>query len=74
MEDIPWRYGEQGWTVVENNLLFKFAACQKELGQTRRYPLFIIFFFTKIIISSFNFIFNNLIFQLTLMWDHVCHC
>ena len=40
MEDIPWRYGEQGWTVVENNLLFKFAACQKELGQTRRYPLF----------------------------------
>ena len=38
MEDIPWRYGEQGWTVVENNLLFKFAACQKELGQTRKYP------------------------------------
>ncbi|PKC75818.1 hypothetical protein RhiirA1_436013 [Rhizophagus irregularis] len=37
MEDIPWRYGEQGWTVVENNLLFKFAACQKELGQNRSY-------------------------------------
>lgn len=60
MEDIPWRYGEQGWTVVENNLLFKFAACQKELGQNRRYPLLL--FIKQKKISSFNFIFNNLIF------------
>ncbi|GBC05869.1 hypothetical protein RclHR1_06490004 [Rhizophagus clarus] len=35
MEDIPWRYGEQGWIVVENNLLFKFAACQKELDEVK---------------------------------------
>ncbi|CAG8469022.1 1642_t:CDS:10 [Racocetra fulgida] len=33
MEDLPCAYGEQGWTVVENSLLFKYAECQKELEE-----------------------------------------
>ncbi|CAJ0887201.1 6593_t:CDS:2, partial [Entrophospora sp. SA101] len=32
MEDLPWRYNEQGWTLVENTLLVNYAACQKDLN------------------------------------------
>ncbi|KAF0436082.1 Trafficking protein particle complex subunit 10 [Gigaspora margarita] len=39
MEDLPTAYGEQGWTVVENSLLFKYAECQKELGRIKQYVL-----------------------------------
>ncbi|CAG8667598.1 24821_t:CDS:10 [Dentiscutata erythropus] len=42
MEDLPTAYGEQGWTVVENSLLLKYAECQKELGRTKQYPLIFI--------------------------------
>ena len=38
MEDLPWRYNEQGWTLIENTLLVNYAACQRELNQIRKYP------------------------------------
>ncbi|CAG8511571.1 6476_t:CDS:10, partial [Ambispora leptoticha] len=32
MEKLPWSYGEHGWSVIENSLLTKYAACLKKLG------------------------------------------
>ncbi|CAG8444801.1 5577_t:CDS:10 [Ambispora gerdemannii] len=38
MEKLPWCYGEHGWSVIENSLLTKYAACLKELGHIKKYP------------------------------------
>jgi hypothetical protein len=38
LENLPSRYSEQGWTMIENSLLVKHSACVKELGLIKEYP------------------------------------
>ncbi|KAG0299826.1 hypothetical protein BGZ98_009724 [Dissophora globulifera] len=37
LESITWRYGQNHWTVLENELVMKHAKCLKELGDTVKY-------------------------------------
>jgi len=37
LESITWRYGHNGWTVLENELVIKHAKCLRELGDTNKY-------------------------------------
>ncbi|KAG0056417.1 hypothetical protein BGZ83_005132 [Gryganskiella cystojenkinii] len=37
LESITWRYGHNGWTVLENELVIKHAKCLRELGDTTKY-------------------------------------
>lgn len=37
MESISWRYGQNQWTVLENELVIKHAKCLRELGDTAKY-------------------------------------
>ncbi|KAF9585067.1 hypothetical protein BGW38_004020 [Lunasporangiospora selenospora] len=37
LESITWRYGHNHWTVLENELVIKYALCLKELGNSSKY-------------------------------------
>ncbi|KAF8983315.1 hypothetical protein BGZ46_010513, partial [Entomortierella lignicola] len=37
LESITWRYGQNHWTVLENELVIKHAKSLKELGETTKY-------------------------------------
>ncbi|KAG0027108.1 hypothetical protein BGZ82_009144 [Podila clonocystis] len=37
LESISWRYGQNQWTVLENELVIKHAKCLRELGDTAKY-------------------------------------